>query len=246
MLWFCACSFDTAPSFGRHLLAADDGGSALAGHRPSSASGAAPAAAPDAGTASDLPDAANRALDRSALDASPAQPLDARVLDASGHDAAKPNPPATSAASEADAGTASDAAATKSHACREGSYSANLTCMVDPTGVTPMTATAQVTIALQQTSAGTLAASGPNISFNFPGYVLAGDVTGALDCATGAFHATIVNGLFTAVLLPVLAQYSGTIDGQVDDVTNTLSGTWSFSASGGTACTGPWSATLQP
>jgi hypothetical protein len=239
------CSLDTSPSLGRHVLETRPVGSdtSLDGHLPGLAA-AADAAAEKLGDAS-LPATGAGLLDAAA--STQGQMPDAHLSDAAdGRDASNTNAADAKIPNATDASTPkTDAAANRS--CRAGGYTGAFSCMVDPTGVTPLTAMAQVTFTLQQASSGTLTVTNSNLAFDLTGYVFAGDLSGSFDCATGVFHADIINGIFTAVLLPIPESFTGAIDGQIDNATSDLSGTWSFSASGGgPACTGPWNASLQP
>jgi hypothetical protein len=232
------CSLDTAPSFGRHVLDPHGGGTSLAGQQPSSVP-----SADAAGSAGPL-DAGKVAIDRGAPDAGSAQGH-APVAHAS--DAGSPQNTANPKPADPAPGPAPSVGASVSHACREGNYAGDFTCMVSIAGVSPVTATAQATFTLQEKSAGTLTVTNSDLAFDLTGYIFAGDLSGSLDCAAGAFHADIVNGMFVAVLLPIPGSFTGAIDGQIDDTTNDLAGAWSFMATaGGPSCSGSWHATLQP
>jgi hypothetical protein len=224
------CSLDTYPSLGRHApgtdqLLANDGASTT--DNTADSMNASDAAAPDAATMSpgdNSPDAGFR-------DA--AMAIDAAVVS---NDARAPG--------------GSDAAAPDAMTtppCPAGNYAGDFMCVVDPTGVTPLTVMTQVTFTLQQASPGNpLTLANSNLSFGISGFIFAGDLTGQLDCATGTFHADVVNGLFASVLVPIAAPFSGVIDGQLDRTASSLAGSWSFTSPTGATCIGPWSAALQP
>jgi hypothetical protein len=222
-----SCSFDSYPSLGQHApsnIPTNDGASST--DHTADSMNASGAGAPAAGTTS-----LSGPLDASALrDA--AMAIDAAVV-----------------TDDADVSGRSDATAPDAMTppCRAGNYAGDFMCVVDPTGVTPITVMTQVTFTLQAASPGNaLTLANSNLSFGISGFIFAGDLTGQLDCATGTFHADVVNGLFASVLVPIAAPFSGVVDGQFDRAASSLVGSWSFTSPSGATCIGPWSAALQP
>jgi hypothetical protein len=139
--------------------------------------------------------------------------------------------------------------ASTSSACREGTYLGNFTCTVDTLTAlgAPSTATTQVALNLKRSSQSTLALAGSSLTFEFSGFMLAADLVGQLDCTTNVFHADIANGLYAATLVPIPVAFAGVIDGTLDRMTMSLSGSWSFGDGISNAtCVGNWSAAFQP
>jgi hypothetical protein len=84
------------------------------------------------------------------------------------------------------------------------------------------------------------------------------DLDGKLDCSTNEIHASTTDG--TAMILIFGANFIGVLDGHLDRLTNTITGTWTLAPTlvnmgapgtlgdGGAPlvhCTGTWSATRQ-
>jgi len=133
--------------------------------------------------------------------------------------------------------------------CQPGSYSGNFTC--DLSGGTGLfTIMGPVQFTLSPSSSGEfLTISGGTLDFdtqvglgNFP--ATAG-LSGQLDCEMNELHAKVENGVGSSV------PFYGQMDGRLDRLTETLTGTWTLAS--GTdptvpsliSCTGTWSATRQ-
>ena len=74
------------------------------------------------------------------------------------------------------------------------------------------------------------------------------ELSGKLDCNTKGFHADTVNGTYGTA--PFLGQFFGSLDGTLNSVTNTLSGTWTLTSGTKempqlTSCTGTWTSVKQ-
>jgi hypothetical protein len=127
-----------------------------------------------------------------------------------------------------------------------GLYSGSFTCTVDPPVTDPPGPTIPMTLTVQRSPGVRTANASANLSFSYAGFAFTGDVTGHLDCATNALHADIINGVFAAEVAPIPIPFSGAIDGELDQTTKRLAGSWSFAGAPGGSCTGTWSAKLQP
>jgi hypothetical protein len=145
-----------------------------------------------------------------------------------------------------DARSIFDAAMNDAPGCT-GVYAGDFMCMVDPIVANPPVASMSITMVLRESQTAYVANATAPLSFSYAGFMFAGDVAGALDCRTNEFHATVQNGLFAAELAPIPFPFQGQIDGELDQATRNLAGTWSFSSTDfGGSCTGTWSAALQP
>lgn len=132
-------------------------------------------------------------------------------------------------------------------ACLPGTYTGQFTCVLNPGGIFPPgTVTGPVTFQLQQSSSGefleikdgTLTGQTTGVTFTSP-------LGGKLDCSKNTFHADATNGTFGVP--PFSGTFAGTLDGKLDRPTQTLTGTWSLTATGSNLpCIGPWSAVRQP
>jgi hypothetical protein len=147
--------------------------------------------------------------------------------------------------------------------CRPGNYSGQFACNVNfGLGMLMFGGPVEFTLAQSadgeflQISNGTIRADDMSQSAT-----ASGTLTGQLDCSKNSFHATIRDGMYTVTL--VNGSFLGTLDGHLDRLTETLTGTWSFVPvlgnlpSGGLpdaaaaltlplSCQGTWSVTRDP
>jgi hypothetical protein len=131
--------------------------------------------------------------------------------------------------------------------CLPGTYAGQFTCELNAGGIFPPgVVTGPVTFRLEQSSNGefleiqdgTLTGQTTGVTFTSP-------LGGKLDCSTNTFHADATNGTFGVP--PFSGTFGGTLDGKLDRPTQTLTGTWSLTATGSNVpCIGPWSAVRQP
>jgi hypothetical protein len=244
-LWAAACSFDTSPLYDpdpsqpapsiilpmQTIPRAQD-----AGQRPLAPNVIRDAAIAPASAAPSTPNNAlipNPTIPPPPTPTSPA--LDAGVASYAG--SAAPNPPID--ASDLDAAIA----ITTPSACRVGLYSGTFSCGVDTLG-TILTTSISFDLELATPTAAS-ATTSSNISFMSDGAAFSASMSGQLDCASGVFHADIVNGMNVIGAELAVTTFMGMVDGRVDAVAGTLGGTWSLgSVAGIGACTGIWSAPL--
>jgi hypothetical protein len=128
-----------------------------------------------------------------------------------------------------------------------GVYLGDFTCTVDPPVVAPSDAVMQLTLVMRPSQTAHVAKATAPLSFSYGGFAFAGDVAGSLDCQTNELHAQVQNGLFASEVAPIPFAFQGQIDGELDQATRTLAGTWQFSSPDfGGSCTGTWGAKPQP
>jgi hypothetical protein len=172
---------------------------------------------------------------------SPPPPTAAAPLDAAVERDAGVVPPPTSL----DAAPPADAAAPIAipNPCHIGLYTSTLTCTVEGLG---SVVTASISFDLELASPmAAIATTKADFSFMSSGASFDASLTAQLDCATGTFHADIVNASSPADALVVIAPFTGVIDGRVDASMATLAGAWSLSSVAGiSSCTGTWSVAL--
>jgi hypothetical protein len=249
------CSFDSYPLLNTEAEDSRPVGADIA----SSTDSGSPRDASDAGVSGERPDPlavdatppANASPDATVPDHDAALAVDASdpsttadIADASS--AADATPVPADATTDPPDATTTPTDASPSGSCRAGTYAGDFMCMIDPTGVTPQTVMMRGTFTLQQSSAPALTVTASKLSFELNSFTFAGELSGALDCMASRFHADIVKGTFMSPLLPVAMPFTGLIDGQLDAAARTLAGSWSFTATSGAICSGPWSASLQP
>jgi hypothetical protein len=130
--------------------------------------------------------------------------------------------------------------------CRPGTYSGTFECAVDYGLLGKMPWSGVVTFTLAASSSGEfLEIKNGTLQVNaIGGPPLMADLSGKLDCSTNEFHASTMNGAF----------FSGILEGHLDRLTETLTGTWTLSAdlgAGGAegtplvSCMGTWSVVRQ-
>lgn len=145
--------------------------------------------------------------------------------------------------------------------CLPGTYTGTFSCTVDMgfgikteyTGPVSFVLTSSPSGEFLEISNGTLGGTGNGIPFM-------ADLNGKLDCTTNEFSATTANG--TYIILIFSGQFSGSLDGRLDRLTQTLAGMWTLvpllggtatggaSGAGGAAaqpftCPGTWSVVRQ-
>jgi hypothetical protein len=145
--------------------------------------------------------------------------------------------------------------------CQPGTYSGQFSCDVDEGFLGKVTYSGPVSFTLTASAAGEfLEITNGMLKGTGNGIPFMGDLVGKLDCATNAFTATTSNG--TATILIFATPVGGALDGHLDRLTQTLSGTWTLgpdlgaagtggaAGAGGAAtmtfgCTGTWSVVRQ-
>jgi hypothetical protein len=138
--------------------------------------------------------------------------------------------------------------------CRPGTYTGTFQCSLG-SALTP-SFSGPVTFTLSSTPDGEfLTISSGTLQANANGTISAmGNLSGELDCTNNVFHAAVEDGT-TSILVP----FFGRLDGKLDRLTETLTGTWTLAPNignssgglpdGGAAplfgCSGTWSVVRQ-
>lgn len=195
---------------------------------------------PPSGDASSAPSAAPTAPASSKPEAPPPVPV---------RDAGAPLPMSAPAETPYDPSVKFDwpESAPSTGACLPGTYTGQFTCVLNPGGIFPPgTVTGPVTFELAQSSSGEfLEIKNGTLTGQTTGVTFTSPLGGQLDCSTNGFHADATNGTFGVP--PFSGTFAGTLDGKLDRPTQTLTGTWSLTATGSNLpCVGPWSAVRQP
>ena len=145
--------------------------------------------------------------------------------------------------------------------CRPGTYQGQFTCDV-ATLLGKLTFSGPVSFTLAASPSGEfLEISNGTLQANANGGIpIMADLSGKLDCSTNELHASTMNGM--ATILIFAQTFFGVLDGHLDRLTETLTGTWTLtpelgapgsggaSGAGGAAgltygCMGTWSVARQ-
>lgn len=227
-----ACSFDRQPSLGWQELAQPSPAPPPPATPNTNVFDAAPA---DAASDTPIPSPAAGSTAPSSpppVAAGSNAPGLRPVVDA---DAGPGPPPDAAAARDASIPDASTAPAT----CPVGTYSGNYMCTIDVTSTVMMMTYG---FELRAASAG-VATTDSGIMFDYAGSIFAATLDGQLDCASGVFHAEILNGTGLLAPIPVLAGFTGKIDAQLQRSDNKLVGNWTLLSPINVGnCVGPWEA----
>lgn len=241
--WLAGCAYDSRPSLGWH--------ESNPHHGPVISTDLSQW--PDAGavTSSDRVDAEIPAVTSGSTD----QPAaDGGAGGVSGNAGASGQPqggaPIDTAGSAAvgDAGTTSSGTGVtrKPVSCPTGLYEAQYSCSVESAMFA--SSTIPLPFRLQRRSATAMeATANAQISFDTFGGIMTAELTARLDCATGAFHADIENGIALVAPIPAAVPFIGAMEGQLDEAAGTLSGTCWLGSPAGNAfgvCVGTWTAPI--
>lgn len=133
--------------------------------------------------------------------------------------------------------------------CSAGVYRGEFTCEIDTTGglFPPGVVTGPIEFTLEESPEGEflVLSEGTLVGLTTFGLNFSCNLAGTLDCSTNVFHADAVNGVYGVP--PFGGTFGGTLDAQLNRVTQTLNGEWALTAVGMTVpCIGPWSVVLQP
>jgi len=143
-------------------------------------------------------------------------------------------------------------------ACATGSYLGQFECALRSDGIMPppqspggppsSPMTAALPFRLELSADGTVAdiVEG-DFAFAAWGVGFTGRFEGQLDCASGRFSATIVDGMTGPLFMGGPSTFVGALEGRlVDPATGTLAGSWWHGPMPDTGCTGTWTAMPQP
>ncbi len=135
--------------------------------------------------------------------------------------------------------------------CTAGVYRGDFTCEIDTSGglFPPGVVTGPIEFTLEESANGEflVLSEGTLVGLTTFGLNFSCNLEGTLDCSTNLFHAEAVDGVYGVP--PFGGTFGGTLDAQLNRVTQTLNGEWALAEHGAYAsipCIGPWSAVLQP
>ena len=134
--------------------------------------------------------------------------------------------------------------------CSPGVYVGEFSCEIDTSGglFPPGLVTGPIEFKLEESTSGEFLVLSEGTLTGITTFALTFtcNLEGTLECSNNLFHADAVDGVYGTP--PFGGTFGGTLDAQLNRVTQTLNGEWALVADtyADVPCIGPWNATLQP